>query len=46
MIVNRPIDMSLGTLLGKIDVVLEAEGFANLPVLFGGPVQTLSLIHI
>ena len=32
--------MSLGTLLGKIDVVLEAEGFANLPVLFGGPVQT------
>ncbi len=40
VIVNRPIDMSLGTLLGKIDVVLEADGFANLPVLFGGPVQT------
>ena len=40
VIVNRPIDMSLGTLLGKIDVPLEAEGFANLPVLFGGPVQT------
>ena len=40
IIVNRPIDMSLGTLLGKIDVPLEAEGFANLPVLFGGPVQT------
>lgn len=40
IIINRPIDMSLGTLLGKIDVPLEAEGFANLPVLFGGPVQT------
>ncbi|HCZ16475.1 MAG TPA: YqgE/AlgH family protein [Accumulibacter sp.] len=40
VIVNRPIDMSLGTLLDKIEVPLEAEGFANLPVLFGGPVQT------
>jgi putative transcriptional regulator len=40
VIVNRPIDMSLGLLLEKIDVPLEAEGFANLPVLFGGPVQT------
>jgi putative transcriptional regulator len=40
VIVNRPIDMSLGTLLEKIDVPLQAEGFANLPVLFGGPVQT------
>ena len=40
VIVNRPIDMSLGTLLGKIDVPLASEGFAKLPVLFGGPVQT------
>ena len=40
VIVNRPIDMSLGTLLEKIDVPLEVDGFANLPVLFGGPVQT------
>lgn len=40
VIVNRPLDMSLGTLLEKIDVPLRAEGFANLPVLFGGPVQT------
>jgi len=40
VIVNRPIDMSLGTLFEKIDVPLEAEGFAGLPVLFGGPVQT------
>jgi hypothetical protein len=40
VIVNRPIDMSLGTLFEKIDVPLQAQGFANLPVLFGGPVQT------
>lgn len=40
VIVNRPIDMSLGTLLEKIDVPLEAVEIANLPVLFGGPVQT------
>ena len=40
IIVNRPIDMSLGLLLEKIDLPLQADGFANLPVLFGGPVQT------
>ncbi|MGP1609362.1 MAG: YqgE/AlgH family protein [Burkholderiales bacterium] len=40
VIVNRPIDMSLATLFEKIDVALEADGFADLPVFFGGPVQT------
>lgn len=40
VIVNRPIDMSLGTLLDRIDIPLQAEGFAQLPVFFGGPVQT------
>jgi putative transcriptional regulator len=40
VIVNRPIDMSLATLFKKIDITLEAEGFAELPVFFGGPVQT------
>lgn len=40
VIVNRPIDMSLGMLFEKIDLPLQAEGFANLPVFFGGPVQT------
>jgi putative transcriptional regulator len=40
IIVNRPIDMSLATLFEKIDVPLEAEGLGNLPVFFGGPVQT------
>ncbi len=40
VIVNRPIDMSLATLFEKIDLPLEAHGFADLPVFFGGPVQT------
>jgi putative transcriptional regulator len=40
VIVNRPIDMSLATLFEKIDLPLEAQGFADLPVFFGGPVQT------
>ena len=40
LIVNRPIDMSLGTLLEKIDVPLEVASLASLPILFGGPVQT------
>ncbi len=40
VIVNRPIDMNLATLFEKIEVPLEAEGFADLPVFFGGPVQT------
>jgi putative transcriptional regulator len=40
VIVNRPIDMNLATLFENIEVPLEAEGFADLPVFFGGPVQT------
>ncbi|MFZ4538156.1 YqgE/AlgH family protein [Propionivibrio sp.] len=40
IIVNRPIDMSLATLLEKIDVPFEHPDFAKLPVFFGGPVQT------
>jgi putative transcriptional regulator len=40
VIVNRPIDMNLATLFEKIEIPLEAEGFTNLPVFFGGPVQT------
>ena len=43
LIVNRPIDMNLAALLEKIDVPLDiAENIdlSNLPVLFGGPVQT------
>lgn len=40
LIVNRPIDMSLGTLLDKIDLPQDSEDFNKQPVLFGGPVQT------
>lgn len=40
IIVNRPIDMSLATLFEKIDVPFETPSMANLPIFFGGPVQT------
>ena len=39
IIVNRPVDMNLAGLLEKIDIKLEVEELANLPVYFGGPVQ-------
>ena len=39
IIVNRPIDMNLAGLFDKIDIKLEADSLANLPVYFGGPVQ-------
>jgi len=39
IIVNRPIDMDLAGLFEKIDLKLEAEDMARLPVYFGGPVQ-------
>ena len=40
VIVNRPIDLSLESLFEKIDLSLNAPGFGELPVYFGGPVQT------
>ncbi len=39
IIVNRPIDMNLAGLFEKIDIKLEAQDMAGLPVYFGGPVQ-------
>lgn len=39
IIVNRPIDLNLAGLLEKVDLKLEQESIANLPVYFGGPVQ-------
>ena len=39
IIVNRPIDMNLAGLFDKIDIKLDAENLADLPVYFGGPVQ-------
>ncbi len=40
LIVNRPIDMRLATLFEKVDIPLEVPSLGNLPVFFGGPVQT------
>lgn len=40
VVVNRPIDMTLAQLFEKVDVPLQAEGYGDLPVYFGGPVQT------
>ena len=39
IIVNRPIDLNLAGLFDKIDIKLEADTLADLPVYFGGPVQ-------
>ncbi|AYH45388.1 YqgE/AlgH family protein [Azoarcus sp. DN11] len=40
IIVNRPIDMTLGALFERVELPLDAAGFAEQPVYFGGPVQT------
>jgi len=39
IIVNRPIDMNLGGLFEKIELPLEQQSLAEVPVYFGGPVQ-------
>ncbi|WP_432722132.1 YqgE/AlgH family protein [Jeongeupia wiesaeckerbachi] len=40
VIVNRPVGMTLTTLFEQIDVELHRPDVAELPVCFGGPVQT------
>jgi len=40
VIVNRPIDMTLGELFSKVDIALESADLSQRPVYFGGPVQT------
>lgn len=40
LIVNRPIDLTLAALFEKVDLPLQTTEMANLPVYFGGPVQT------
>ena len=40
IIVNRPTDMRLATLFERIDILFEQPDFADLPVYFGGPVQS------
>lgn len=44
IIINRPMEMSLGTLFDRVAIPLESEKaisqFSDKPVYFGGPVQT------
>ncbi|HEY6897417.1 MAG TPA: YqgE/AlgH family protein [Rhodocyclaceae bacterium] len=40
VIINRPLDMDLGSLFERVDIPLENPEFSGLPVYFGGPVQT------
>lgn len=40
IVVNRPIDMTLGSLYERVDIPLERPDLRDLPVFFGGPVQT------
>ncbi|MBW7860662.1 MAG: YqgE/AlgH family protein [Rhodocyclaceae bacterium] len=40
VIVNRPTELTLETLFERVELPLEADGFAGRPVYFGGPVQT------
>ncbi len=39
LVVNRPIDMTLGGLFDQVEIVLNDRRWADLPVHFGGPVQ-------
>jgi len=39
LVVNRPIDMTLGGLLDQVEIALDDRRWAELPVYFGGPVQ-------
>lgn len=40
IVVNKPLDMPLQDLFEKVDIPLDAAGLNNLPVYFGGPVQS------
>jgi putative transcriptional regulator len=39
VVVNRPIDMTLGALFEQIEIPLQDQQWAALPVYYGGPVQ-------
>ena len=40
LVINRPTDLTLGTLFERIDLKLEIAPIKDSPVFFGGPVQT------
>ena len=40
LVINKPIDITLKSLFEKVDLTLERGDLADIPVYFGGPVQT------
>ena len=40
LVINKPIDITLKNLFQKVELSLESTALAELPVFFGGPVQT------
>ena len=40
VVVNRPIDMTLGALFERLSLTLSSEDLSTISVYFGGPVQT------
>jgi putative transcriptional regulator len=40
LVINKPIDIKLKNLFEKVDLALDRAELADLPVYFGGPVQT------
>lgn len=40
LVINRPIDLDLGSLFARIDLELKDAALGGAPVLYGGPVQT------
>jgi putative transcriptional regulator len=40
LVINKPIDITLKNLFEKVELTLDREELAELPVFFGGPVQT------
>ncbi len=40
LVINKPIDIKLKNLFQKVELSIPAEGLAEQPVFFGGPVQT------
>jgi len=40
LVINKPIDITLKNLFEKVELPLESAALAELPVYFGGPVQT------
>ena len=46
LIINKPSDINLKNLFDKVELPLRRDDLTQAPVFQGGPVQTLSLIHI